>query len=137
MCDGIAVRQVRWPDSVAKIALCLLMVKCMPTNPINPFEGRQYPSQVIRLAVRWGLVANFEMARTRPRQHDNFACGPDIVCAMQIGVIDRLRNLSVTTVLAYVRIGERFSKHFRQSPEQLGAEHVRDYLLYLKYVRKV
>ena len=29
------------------------------------------------------------------------------------------------------------AKHFRQSPETLGAEHVRDYLLYLKNVRKV
>src|SRR5689334_9440440 len=49
----------------------------------------------------------------------------------------QLRNLSVTTVLTYVRSVERSAKHFRQSPEQLGAEQVRDYLLYLKNVRKV
>src|SRR3954451_15593555 len=49
----------------------------------------------------------------------------------------QLRNLSATTVLTYVRSVERFAKHFCKSPEQLGAEHVRDYLLYLKNVRKV
>src|SRR5688572_18326085 len=49
----------------------------------------------------------------------------------------QLRNLSATTVLTYVRSVERFAKYFRQSPEMLGAEHVRDYPLHLKNDRKV
>ena len=49
----------------------------------------------------------------------------------------QLRNLSATTVFTYVRSVERFAKYFRQSPEMLGAEHVRDYLLHLKNDRKV
>jgi integrase/recombinase XerD len=49
----------------------------------------------------------------------------------------QLRNLSATTVLTYVRSVERFAKYYRQSPEVLGAEHVRDYLLHLKNDRKV
>jgi site-specific recombinase XerD len=49
----------------------------------------------------------------------------------------QLRNLSATTVFTYVRSVERFAKYYRQSPEMLGAEHVRDYLLHLKNDRKV
>src|SRR5262245_9607054 len=49
----------------------------------------------------------------------------------------QLRNLSATTVSTYVRSVERFAKYFRKSPETLGAEHVREYLLHLKNDRKV
>jgi integrase/recombinase XerD len=43
----------------------------------------------------------------------------------------RLRNLSAKTVEAYVGAVARFAKHFGQSPEQLDAEQVRQYLLHL------
>ena len=43
----------------------------------------------------------------------------------------RLRNLSPRTVEAYVGAVARFAKHFGQSPEQLDAEQVRQYLLHL------
>jgi integrase/recombinase XerD len=43
----------------------------------------------------------------------------------------RMRNLSANTQDAYVRVVVAFAKHFRQSPDRLGREHVRDYLLLL------
>jgi integrase/recombinase XerD len=43
----------------------------------------------------------------------------------------RLRNLSRHTIDAYVLAVKQFANHFRQSPEQLSAEQVRQYLLYL------
>jgi site-specific recombinase XerD len=49
----------------------------------------------------------------------------------------RLRNFSQHTVEAYVRAVAHFAKHYRRSPEQLTAEQVRQYLLYLVQERKV
>jgi integrase/recombinase XerD len=48
----------------------------------------------------------------------------------------RLRNLSPHTVEAYVRAVAQFAKHFAQSPEKLGPEQVRQYLLHLVAQRK-
>ncbi len=42
-----------------------------------------------------------------------------------------MRNLAANTQDAYVRVVAAFARHFRQSPDRLGREHVRDYLLHL------
>ena len=44
----------------------------------------------------------------------------------------QLRNLSRTTADSYLRIIERFAKYYNKSPEQLGPEQVREYLLHLR-----
>lgn len=43
----------------------------------------------------------------------------------------QLRNLSTATITAYLGAVRRFAEHFRKSPEQLGPDQVRQYLLYL------
>lgn len=43
----------------------------------------------------------------------------------------RMRNLAPGTRDHYVRAVARFAKHFNRSPDQLGPEHVREYLLHL------
>jgi site-specific recombinase XerD len=43
----------------------------------------------------------------------------------------RMRNLAAGTQGHYVRAVARFARHFRQSPDRLGPEHVREYLLHL------
>jgi integrase/recombinase XerD len=43
----------------------------------------------------------------------------------------RMRNLSPHTQDAYVRAVAQFAKHFNRSPDQLGREHIREYLLHL------
>jgi integrase/recombinase XerD len=43
----------------------------------------------------------------------------------------RMRNLSTNTQDAYVRVVAAFAKHFHRSPDQLGPDHVREYLLLL------
>jgi integrase/recombinase XerD len=48
----------------------------------------------------------------------------------------QLRNLSETTIHTYLRLVERFAKHFGVSPTKLGADHVRQYLLHLLNDRK-
>lgn len=48
----------------------------------------------------------------------------------------RLRNLSPHTQTAYVQAVVVFARHFKQSPEKLTGEHVRQYLLYLIQERK-
>ena len=48
-----------------------------------------------------------------------------------------LRGFSPKTVKLYIDCVARFARHFGKSPEQLGAEEVRSYLLYLVHERKV
>jgi integrase/recombinase XerD len=48
----------------------------------------------------------------------------------------QLRNLSEATISTYLRLVARFAQHFGKSPEQLGPEHVRQYLLHLLHDRK-
>jgi len=43
----------------------------------------------------------------------------------------RMRNLSTNTQDAYVRVVAAFAKQFHRSPDQLGSDHVREYLLLL------
>jgi integrase/recombinase XerD len=43
----------------------------------------------------------------------------------------QLRNLSACTTRAYVGAVERFSNYFQKSPEKMGPEQVREYLLHL------
>jgi site-specific recombinase XerD len=47
----------------------------------------------------------------------------------------QLRNLSEQTIHAYVKAVERFAKHFNASPERLGPEQIRQYLVYLIHER--
>ena len=42
-----------------------------------------------------------------------------------------LRNFTKATIQAYVRCVARFALHFHASPDLLGPEHVRSYLLHL------
>lgn len=49
----------------------------------------------------------------------------------------QLRNLSKATEETYLKCVERYALFFHRSPEQLGPEHVREYLLHLKNDRKV
>jgi integrase/recombinase XerD len=42
-----------------------------------------------------------------------------------------LRNFTPTTIQTYVRCVARFARHFHASPEHLGPEHVRTFLLHL------
>ncbi|MBZ5618418.1 MAG: site-specific integrase [Acidobacteriia bacterium] len=48
----------------------------------------------------------------------------------------QLRNLSEATIQTYLRLVERFAKHFGISPAKLGPDHVRHYLLHLLNDRK-
>jgi integrase/recombinase XerD len=43
----------------------------------------------------------------------------------------QLRNYAPRTVCVYVSAVARFARHFNRSPEQLGADHVRQYQLHL------
>ena len=49
----------------------------------------------------------------------------------------QLRNSSEETITTYLGCVERFGRHYGQSPEQLNAEQVRSYLLYLLGERKL
>jgi integrase/recombinase XerD len=48
-----------------------------------------------------------------------------------------LRNFTPATIKAYVRCVARFARHFHSSPELLGPEHIRAYLLHLLQERHV
>ena len=48
----------------------------------------------------------------------------------------KLRNFSPRTQREYLRVVRAFSKHFDQAPEELGAQHVREYLLDVRDQRK-
>ncbi len=48
-----------------------------------------------------------------------------------------LRGVSPKTLKLYIDCVARFARHFGKSPEQLGCEEVRTYLLYLIHERKV
>jgi integrase/recombinase XerD len=47
-----------------------------------------------------------------------------------------LRNLSDNTQRSYLRVIRQFSEYFRRSPEELGTEEIREYLLHLKRDKK-
>ncbi len=49
----------------------------------------------------------------------------------------RLRNYSSRTVHSYTRIVAEFASYFHTSPDQLGPEHIRTWLLYLLNERKL
>ncbi len=49
----------------------------------------------------------------------------------------RLRNFSERTVRHYTHTVAEFAKYFHKSPDQLGPEHVRTFLLYLLHERKL
>jgi site-specific recombinase XerD len=47
------------------------------------------------------------------------------------------RNYSQTTVRAYLKIVEDFAKHFHKAPDQLGADEIRSYQVYLLKEKKL
>jgi integrase/recombinase XerD len=48
----------------------------------------------------------------------------------------QLRNLSANTVDRYTSAVQQFARYFGKSPEKLGPEHVREYLLHLMREKK-
>lgn len=49
----------------------------------------------------------------------------------------RIRNHAPSTVSCYIRAVAAFARHFRKSPEELGAEEIRQYQLFLLHEKKV
>lgn len=49
----------------------------------------------------------------------------------------RLRNSSEETIRSYIHSVQRFARHYHKSPDQMNAEQVRSYLLYLLEERKL
>ena len=43
----------------------------------------------------------------------------------------QIRNLSPNTIDGYLRYVAQFANHFKTSPDRLGTEHIRTYLLHL------
>jgi len=48
----------------------------------------------------------------------------------------RIRNYSPKTESVYIRCVAKFASHFGQSPDQLGAEQIREYLIHLVETRR-
>ena len=49
----------------------------------------------------------------------------------------RLRNSSEETIRSYIESVKRFARYYDKSPDQMNAEQVRSYLLYLLEERKL
>jgi integrase/recombinase XerD len=49
----------------------------------------------------------------------------------------QIRNLAVNTQESYVRQVSRFARHFKESPELLGPEHIRAYQVHLTNEKKL
>ena len=49
----------------------------------------------------------------------------------------RLRNSSEETIRSYIDSVERFARYYEKSPDQMNAEQVRSYWLYLLVERKL
>jgi site-specific recombinase XerD len=49
----------------------------------------------------------------------------------------KLRNLSENTIKAYVRAVLKYAEFFHRSPDQLGREELRTYLLFLREEKRV
>src|SRR3984885_573336 len=49
----------------------------------------------------------------------------------------QIRHYSPTTIRVYLYAGREFAKYFGKSPDQLGAEHIRRYQLFLTKEKKV
>ncbi len=49
----------------------------------------------------------------------------------------RIRNYSPATVRSYIRSVAEFAQHFKKSPDQLGAEEIRSYQLFLLNEKRV
>ena len=49
----------------------------------------------------------------------------------------QLRNYSEHTIHSYIGAVERFARHFGKSPRELGADHVKQFLLLLRNDKKV
>ena len=47
------------------------------------------------------------------------------------------RNYTQSTTRAYLRTIEDFARYFKRPPDQLGPEHIREYIAYLFRVRKL
>ena len=49
----------------------------------------------------------------------------------------RRRNYTADTIRAYIRAVRQFAEYFGRSPEQMGAEEVRRYQIYLLHEKKL
>jgi hypothetical protein len=69
----------------------------------------------------------------------NLSFGVCLMTVLRQRLIDdlQLRGFSPHTQLAYVQAVARFARHFKSSPDKLGPEEVRRYLLYLVNERHV